>query len=161
MGTAGREILKLDANELINDLNKGVAAELHEAYRYQLLAKLVSGPRAGELAQMFTRMSQSEWNHLGLLMDRIVQLGGRPIPTPAAAERQSYVPYKEPPADPTDLKRIVEDTLEGERAAIRYWQTLLDKTQHADPVTAELAKQALVDEVKDEDNLERFIRGWN
>ena len=49
MGTVGRQVIKLDTEELIDDLNKDVAAELHDAYRYLLLSKTVSGPRASSL----------------------------------------------------------------------------------------------------------------
>jgi bacterioferritin len=120
---------------LISELNKGVAAELHDAYRYLVLSKMASGPRAGEVSELFARTAQDEWSHLGVLIDRILQLGGRPITRPSEAEQYTYVPYKDPPEDPTDLKRMVEDSLEGERAAIRYWQALFEKTQHPDPVT--------------------------
>jgi bacterioferritin len=161
MGKVGREIIKVDPEELIEELNKGVAAELNDAYRYLLLSKLVSGPRAGELAEMFEEMAQDEWNHMGLLMERILQIGGRPMARPSDSENRSYVAYKAPPEDATDLKRAVEDSLEGERAAIQYWQSLYDKTRHDDPVTAGLAREGLQDEVGDEDSLERFIEGWD
>lgn len=161
MGVVGQEIVKLNVSELINDLNKGVAAEINDAFRYLLLSKMVSGPGTKELADLFAQMSQSEWNHLGLLVERIVQLNGQPLLRPSVADEYSYTPYIEPPADPRDVRRIVEDSLESERAAIRYWQELYERTQHADPVTALMAAQALVDEVEDEHNLERYIEGWH
>jgi len=159
MAKVGREIIKMDVDELIAELNKGVAAELHDAFRYLVLSKMASGPQSGEVAELFAQTAQDEWNHLGLLIDRILQLGGRPITRPADAEKHTYVPYKAPPQDPTDLKQMIEDSLEGERAAIRYWAGLYEKTITADPVTARLAADGIADEVSDEDNLERLIEG--
>jgi len=52
---------------------------------------------------------------------------------------------------------MIEDSLQGERAAIQFYSELYKKTQHTDPVTADLAQDALADEVSDEDDLERFL----
>ncbi|HXG36327.1 MAG TPA: ferritin-like domain-containing protein [Dehalococcoidia bacterium] len=160
MGEVGREVIDLNIEELIEDLNRGVAAELNDAYRYLLVANTISGPYASQLSSMFAEMSQHEWSHLGLLMQRIQQLGGRPMSRASSAEQYSYAPYKPLPEDMTDIRTILEDSLEAERAAIRYWEALYEKTTHADPVTADIARSALADEVVDEDNLERFLEGW-
>lgn len=160
MGDVGREVIKTDVNKLIDDLNRGVAAEVNDAYRYLLASKLVAGPYGSQLSNMFGDMSQHEWEHMGVLMNRIQQLEGRPMARPSQADQMSYVQYKTIPEDPADVRRLVEDSLEGERAAIRYWEQLYEATAHTDPVTADLARKALADEVEDEDNLERFLAGW-
>ena len=159
MGTVGRQILKLDTEALVEELNRGIAAELSDAFRYLLLSKMVTGPRSQELGDMFSRMSASEWSHMGGLVERVIQLGGRPMVRPAMSEAYGYAPYHEPPPDCSDVSRIIEETLPGERAAIQYWQALFERTQHDDPVTAALASSALADEVRDEDNLERVMGG--
>lgn len=157
MGKAAREILDIDVDALVSELNRGVAAELNDAYRYTLLSKLVSGPRSPELSQLFGRMAQSEWSHLAQLVERILQLGGRPMDKPSLADAVTYVAPADTPSDPRAVGEIVRQSLDSERAAIRYWHSLFDKTKHADPVTASLASAALADEVEDEDNLERFL----
>jgi ferritin-like protein len=80
--------------------------------------------------------------------------------SPKQAEELSYVAYKEPPKDETDLRGMLEDSLEGERAAIRFYKELFDKTRDRDPLTAEIARQALADEVEDESELERLLASW-
>lgn len=161
MGSVGREIVGEEtARALIEDLNRGIAAEVNDAYRYLVLSKVASGLHSGEVAGFFARTAQDEWGHVSLLMERVVQLGGRPMAGPAEAAHLSYVAYKEPPKDDTDLRTMLEDSLEGERAAIRFYKDLFDKTQHEDPVTAEIARRALADEVEDENEIERLLASW-
>ncbi len=160
MGSVGREIVGDAAEEIIEELNKGLAAELNDAYRYQVLAKLAEGIHSTDVAQFFAQTSQDEWGHLGILTERVIQLGGRPMPTPEESVHLSYAGYREPPKDPGDIRTMLEDSLEGEQAAIRFYKSLYDRTLQADPITAEIARQALVDEVNDEQDIERLLAGW-
>lgn len=157
MGQTGRAIVKMDVEELINDLNKALAAEGLDAYRYRLLAKMAAGLNAAEVAETFEEIGQHEWQHLGVWMERVLQLGGVPLTRTSDWEKHSYTQYREPPSDPTDITRMIEDSLEGERAAIKFYDDLYRKTQHTDPVTAMLAAEALKDEVGDEDRLEQLL----
>jgi bacterioferritin len=159
MGRVGREIVEINVESVIQELNKASAAELHDAYRYRLLSKLAEGHHATEVAAWFAKTAEDEWKHLGVWLDRIMRLGGRPFSRPSQGESLAYVPYEDPPEDPTDLRKMIEDSLKGERAAIRFYHELYMKTQHSDPVTAALAQEALADEVADEDDLERFLKG--
>lgn len=149
--------MKGDVESIIVDLNRAAAAELHDAFRYRLLAKWASGHHSTELAEWFEKTSQDEWTHLGRWMERIISLGGRPFTRPSGGESLTYAPYQDPPEEPTDLRTMVEDSLKGERAAIRFYRDLFEKTLHSDPITADMAKEALADEVSDEDDLERFL----
>jgi bacterioferritin len=161
MGTMGRQIVGEElAREIIDDLNRGIAAEANDAYRYLVLSKLAVGIHSGEAVALFARTAQDEWGHASILIDRIVQLGGRPMASPKQAGELSYVAYKEPPKDETDLRGMLEDSLEGERAAIRVYKELFDTTRDRDPLTAEVARQALADEVEDESELERLLASW-
>jgi ferritin-like protein len=157
MGRAGREVIGDTMHSVIEDLNRAAAAELQDAFRYQLLAKMAQGMNAPEVASWFQNTAQDEWAHLGQLVERIVSLGGRPLTRPEQAANLTYAPYLEPPEDPTDLRQMISDSLQGERAAIRFYTDLYRKTQHTDPVTAALAQQMIADEVSDEDDLERFL----
>ena len=160
MGTVGRQIVGEQAPAIIDELNRGIAAELNDAYRYLVLSKLASGVHSGEVGDFFARTSQDEWNHAGVLMERLAELGGRPVANPKEAAELSYVDYQEPPKDETDLKAMLEDSLKGERAAIRFYKHLFDTTRDVDPVTADLARQALADEVSDETEIERLLASW-
>jgi bacterioferritin len=160
MGTLGREIVGDRADEIIELLNQGIAAEMNDAYRYLMLSKVASGVHSSPVAQRFAETAQDEWGHVSLLMERVVQLGGEPLASPSDAGHRSYTPYKHAPKDPTDVRQMLHDSLEGERAAIGFYRELFDKTRDIDPVTADIARHALIDEIDDEDELERLLEGW-
>jgi bacterioferritin len=160
MGTLGRSIVGEQADEIIELLNQGIAAEINDAYRYLLLSKVASGVHSTPVAAMFAETAQDEWGHVALLMERVVQLGGEPLVSPSEAGQRSYVEYQPPPKEVTDLRQMLTDSLKGERAAISFYRQLFDKTREIDPVTADIARNALIDEIDDEDEMERLLEGW-
>ena len=157
MGTVAREIVGEARQEIIVDLNRGVAAELNDAYRYLLLSKLAAGLHAPAVASFFADTARDEWRHMGEMIERIIQLGGRPMAGPHEAAELSYASYEPPPGADTDLSRMLEDSLKGERAAIRFYAALFGATKDVDPVTAEMARAQLADEIADEDELEGLL----
>lgn len=160
MGTVGREIIGPDADKIIDMLNQGIAAEVNDAYRYLLLSKLAAGIHSQPVADLFASTAEHEWGHVALLMDRVAQLNGDPMISPSEAGERSYVAYQPPPKDPSDVRAMVRDSLEGERAAIRFYRKLYDAARDVDPVTAQIARDALADEIDDEDEFERLLAGW-
>lgn len=160
MGTKGREIVGDRVDEIIELLNRGIAAEINDAYRYLLLSHAASGVHSTPVAELFRETGQHEWGHVGLLVDRVLQLGGEPLTSPSEAGERSYAEYKPPPKDSTDVRAMLEDSLEGERAAIVFYRDLFDRTRDVDPVTAQIARDALADEIDDEDEMERLLESW-
>lgn len=161
MGTVGREIVGDQVDEIIDLLNQGIAAEINDAYRYLLLSTVASGVHGPTVAELFGRTAQDEWGHVARLMERVHQLGGEPLASPAEATDRSYTEYHPAPKDPADVRQMVQDSLVGERAAIRFYRELFDRTRDTDPVTAQIAREALADEIDDEDELERLLEGWH
>lgn len=157
MKRKGVEIIDLDVKELISDLNKALAAEAIAAYRYKILSKIVSGVNSLHIAEMFEEMSNEEWDHVGLFMERIVQLDGEPILSTSDWEKHSYSTHKDIPKDPNDIQKMIRDSLETEREAIEFYNNLHHKTQHTDPVTAQMVVKILADEIEDEDKLLRLL----
>jgi ferritin-like protein len=152
----GQEIVKNRA-EIIKDLNRAVAAELLAAYRYLYLSKCASGMHGREVAEEFAEMANDEWGHVATFMERIVQLGGIPMERPGDAEKISYAKWTPAPKDPTDWKRMLKDSLEGERAAIDFYHKLLQKVHTDDAVTMHIVREALEDEVEDEHTLANLL----
>jgi bacterioferritin len=90
MGTVAREIVGEHADQIIETLNRGIAAELNDAYRYLILSKLATGKHSTAVAEFFAQAAQHEWGHIALLAERVVQLEGRPMATPEDSVRLSY-----------------------------------------------------------------------
>lgn len=157
MGKVGREIVGESVEEIIRALNQAVGAEGNDAYRYRLLSLMAEGINAREVAEVFTQMAVDEWNHQQLFVTRILELGGRPLESPADWASNSYTGYMAPPKDSTDLRKMIEDSLVGERDAIRFYAAMVKKTADVDPVTRRIFEDALADEVRDEENLENLL----
>lgn len=158
MGQKGREIVGEKADEIIARLNQAAAAEALDAYRYLYLSRWAGGLDAPEVAELFARIGEHEWKHLGSWLERIVQLGGRPLTTTSDFEKVGYTPYQEPPKDRTDIQKMVRDSLKGERAAIQFYKDLADFCHDVDLVTYRMALDALADEVEDEERLENLLK---
>lgn len=152
----GQEIVKKRA-EIIKDLNRAAAAELLAAYRYLYLSKYATGMHGREVAETFAQMAKDEWGHVETFLERIVQLGGTPFQKLSEAEKLSYGRYLLPPKDASDWKRMLKDSLEGERAAISFYHELLKKVHNDDAVTAHIVREALEDEVEDEHELASLL----
>ena len=152
----GQEIVKNRA-EIIKDLNRAAAAELLAAYRYLHLSKYATGMHGREVAEKFTAMANDEWGHVATFLDRIVQLGGRPFERVSEAEKLSYSKPMLAPKDPADWKRMIKDSLEGERDAIEFYHKLLQKIHMEDAVTMHIVREVLEDEVEDEHTLASLL----
>lgn len=159
MGQKGREIVGSAAGDVISLLNQAVAAEALAGYRYLYLSKWAAGIDAPEVSEAFLRLSEEEWGHMGRLMDRVIELGGRPLTRPSDWEGNSYAKYYEPPKDDRDLKTMIADSLATEKVAIEFYRDLVQKAEGEDLVTYLLALELLADEVKDEEYFERLLEG--
>ncbi|MFQ5986052.1 MAG: ferritin-like domain-containing protein [Thermoplasmata archaeon] len=157
MGEKGKEIVGKHAEEVIKRLNQALATEGLEAYRFLYLSKWAAGLDAPEMSEIFTLLSQHEWQHMETLMERIVQLGGRPLTRPSEFERHSYAHIRAPPEDRKALHKMLEDSLDGERQEIEFYKELADYCRDVDLVTYRLALEALSDEVDDEERLENLL----
>jgi bacterioferritin len=93
-------------------------------------------------------------NHAKELINRILELGGKPTTDIIKA---STCGFSEPPEDYSDLTRVIESVLEGERCAIEKYNTLAKKYHMKVLVTHEIFEDLLKDEVSDEEDWENFL----
>jgi len=152
MGKVGKEILGIDVKKLIKLLNSALADEWLAYYQYWLGAKLAVGPMKGEVAAELLEHANDELRHAGMIADRIVILGGEPVLDPKDWPKVANCKYAAP-KDP-HVKKLLEQNVEGERCAIRFYKKLLDMTLHKDPVTYQMVYEIMKDEIEHEDDLE-------
>ena len=151
MGQKGREIVKMDVDELINLLNKALSDEWLAYYQYWIGAKVVKGPMKDAVIAELQLHATEELSHAELLATRIVQLGGTPVLSPSEWLKLTTCGY-DSPADPY-VEKILEQSIKGEQCAIRVYNELLDITRVADPVTYNIVLTILSDEVEHEEDL--------
>lgn len=151
MGQKGREIVKMDVDELINLLNKALSDEWLAYYQYWIGSKVVKGPMKDAVIAELTLHSTEELGHAELISARIVQLGGTPVLSPEEWFKKTNCGY-DSPEDPY-VEEILNQNIKGEQCAIRVYSDLLDITRTADPVTYNIILQILSQEVEHEEDL--------
>lgn len=153
MGTSGRKLLMdIDADKVIELLNKAFADEWLAYYQYWIGAKVVKGPMKEAVIAELLQHATDELRHADLVSNRIIQLGGTPILSPKEWLEYSNCGY-DSPIDPYVLE-ILRQNVDGERCAIGVYKKLMDITKDKDVVTYQLALEILQDEVEHEEDLQ-------
>jgi len=152
MGTRGREIIEMDVNEIIKKLNKALADEWLAYYQYWVGAKVAKGPMRGAVVTELEEHAGDELKHAGMLVERILQLGGTPILTPEDWYKVTNCGY-DAPSDP-NVKKLLEQNIKGERCAIDVYQKLLKMLKDKDLITYQMVLEILEEEVEHEEDLE-------
>jgi bacterioferritin len=151
MGQKGREIVKMDVDELIKLLNKALSDEWLAYYQYWVGAKVVKGPMKDAVIAELTIHATEELSHAELIATRIIQLGGTPVLSPAEWLKISNCGYEAPSDHYVEV--ILDQNIKGEQCAIRVYNGLLDTTRVADPVTYNMILTILSQEVEHEEDL--------
>jgi bacterioferritin len=151
MGQKGREIVKMNVDELIGLLNKALSDEWLAYYQYWIGAKVVKGPMKDAVIAELNLHATEELAHATLISARIVQLGGTPVLSPAEWLKITVCGY-EAPTDPY-VEEVLNQNIKGEQCAIRVYNGLLDTTRVADPVTYNMILTILSQEVEHEEDL--------
>jgi len=96
MGTKGKEIVKMDPTHLVAMLNSALADEWLAYYQYWAGALVVRGPMRPDVQKELNEHASDELKHAGMLAERIIQLGGKPILNPLEWQKKSGCGYDEP-----------------------------------------------------------------
>jgi len=155
MGTKGREIVKISVDKLLKLLNKAFADEWLAYYQYWIGAKVVKGPMRGAVVAELEEHAGDELRHAGMLIGRIIQLGGTPILKPADWYKMSNCGY-EAPEDPS-VKAVLNQNIKGEQCAIEVYSSLLNTLKDKDIVTYNMVLEILEDEIEHEEDLQTIL----
>jgi len=155
MGTKGIEIAGKDVKELVDMLNAALADEWLAYYQYWVGAKVVKGPMRPNVEDELKEHANEELEHAGMLADRIVTLGGTPLLSPEELIKKSGCGYAAP-KDPHVLK-VLAQNIKGEQCAIMAYSKILEKVKlGVDPITANMVRKIMEDEVKHEQDLQNL-----
>ena len=159
MGTRAREAVKaagIKCSELVDMLNKAFADEWLAYYQYWLGAKVAAGVPKGEVIKELIEHAGEELKHAHMLADRIIELGGVPVLEPKLWYEVANCRYL-PPKNP-DIRVLLDQNIKGEQCAINVYYKILDFIGDKDPLTFNLIRKILKEEVEHEQDLEDLKR---
>jgi len=151
MAQKGREIVRMNVDELLSLLNKALSDEWLAYYQYWIGAKVVKGPMKDAVIAELELHATEELGHALQLVTRIIQLGGTPVLSPEDWFKLTSCGY-DAPADPY-VEEVLDQNIKGEQCAIKVYNELLDITREGDPVTYNIILAILTDEVEHEEDL--------
>ncbi|MEM3362321.1 MAG: ferritin-like domain-containing protein [Candidatus Anstonellaceae archaeon] len=155
MGSVGIKIIKGDVKKTIELLNKALADEWLAFYQYWVGALVVEGPLRPEVQKELEEHAKEEFEHANMLANRIIQLGGEPILNFSDLQKFSNCGYDEP--KDFHVLKILDQNIKGEQCAIDYYAKILESLK-GDPITYNLVRKILEDEVEHEQDLEDLKR---
>ena len=155
MGTKGREIVGVNIKELLSLMNKAYADEWLAYYQYWVGAKVAAGRMRGIIAKELEQHAEEEHKHAGMLVERMIQLGGTPLLKPEDWAKETNCGY-DAPVDPS-TKTLLTQNIKGEQCAITTYKKLLDFVKGKDDLTEKIVLEILADEVEHEEDLQAML----
>jgi bacterioferritin len=128
--------------EAIALLNNAVATEIVCVLRYQFHAICATGISSDAVKEEFAEHAKDELEHLGLLSERINQLGGKPNMNPEGLALRSATQYIEG----ANLVEMIEENLVAERIAVETYRDLIRYFGDKDPTTRVMLESILAKE---------------
>jgi len=123
-------------------LNHAVATEIVCVLRYQFHAICATGISSDAVKEEFAEHARDELEHLGLLSERINQLGGKPNLNPEGLASRSATQYVEG----ANLVEMIEENLVAERIAVETYRDLIRYFGDKDPTTRVMLERILAKE---------------
>jgi bacterioferritin len=155
MGTKGREIVGVNVEELIKQMNKALADEWLAYYQYWVGAKVVEGMMRGPVASELQEHAEEELKHANMLVERMLQLGGKPILKPEDWYKMTNCGYEAP--ENFSVVPILKQNIQGEQCAINVYKKLVDMTMGKDSISHKMFLEILEDEIEHEEDLEAIL----
>ncbi|MBF8263989.1 MAG: Ferritin, Dps family protein [Parachlamydiales bacterium] len=156
MGTKAREIVGKDVKKIVALLNQALADEWLAYYQYWIGAKIGHGPMRQIVTDEFEVHATEELKHAGMLVERIIQLGGVPVLEPKEWYERTHCGYAAP--NNPSIAVLLKQNVKSEQCAIGFYQKLADACRDADEITYYLALAIMKDEVSHEEDLEAYLK---
>ena len=155
MQSKGTEIVQMDVNKLLEMLNKAFADEWLAYYQYWIGERVVKGPMRPSVATELSEHAADELKHAGMIAERIVQLGGTPILKPEDWYKATNCGY-DPPHNP-HVEAVLQQNVKAEQCAIGVYNGILRTVGEKDPVTYNVVREILENEVEHEFDLRTLL----
>ena len=160
MARVAREMVEkagINVDQLVELLVKNASAELTTFYYYTILRVNLIGLEGEGLKEIAETARIEDRNHFEALVPRIYELGGRLPGDMRVFHDLAACPPASLPADPTNIKAMLEVLVEAERCAVRGYSYLCSLTAGKDHRTYDLCLAILNEEVEHESWFSEFL----
>ena len=148
----GIEVLKkngIDVDKLIKELVTNASVEFTAYYYFTLLRANCTGMEGEGIKGVIEDARLEDLSHFESCIERIYQLGGSLPKDATDFIKMSGCEFLQLPPNPTDIKAILEKCLKAEQGAIVNWDRVCQMTSGKDPVTFDIAKDILAEEIEE------------
>ncbi|MCS7140948.1 MAG: ferritin-like domain-containing protein [Candidatus Nitrosocaldus sp.] len=156
MGRKGREIVGPIVDDVIDGLKVSYCNELMAFHYYWYTSLYMQGMGSLTIAGKFKESAMEELKHAGIIAERLNQLDAMAPSSPSEWANMSILGDADP-SKYTTLRSAVEKALEIEGKAIEHYNELIKKVKDADYATYDILQDILVEEVKEEQDLEDIL----
>jgi bacterioferritin len=110
--------------KLIELLNQALADEWLSYYGFWIGAKVMVGQIRDEIAKELEEMATEELKHAGILVDKIIELGGAPVLAPKDWHKISNCDYEAP--EDFSIRAILFQNIKREQKAVDAYKNLIN-----------------------------------
>src|SRR2546429_4783914 len=160
MAKVAREMVEragVNVDKLLDLLVRNASAELTTFYYYTILRVNLIGLEGEGLKQIAEDARIEDRNHFEALVPRIYELGGKLPADMVEFHNISACPPAKLPADPKDIKAMLEVLVKAEQCAVRGYTKICDLTFGKDHRTYDLSLAILHEEIEHEAWFSEFI----
>ncbi len=136
-------------------LNQAFADEWLSYYCFWIGAKVMVGPMRDEIAKEIAEMATEELRHAGILVDKIIELGGTPILAPKDWHKIANCGYEEP-AD-FSVKAILFQGIKRKQSAVDAYKKLVSFMKSKTSFEHETIANILEEEIEQKDYLINIV----
>lgn len=147
----------IDVGKLLEMLVRNAAAELTTFYYYTILRVNLIGLEGEGLKQIAEDARIEDRNHFEALVPRIYELGGKLPDSMVEFHNISACPPASLPADPSNIKDMLQVLLAAEQCAVRGYTAICDMTFGKDHRTYDLSLAILHEEIEHEAWFAEFL----
>jgi bacterioferritin len=154
------QIIEGDVKEIVGLMNRALADEWLAYYQYWVGAKVVRGNMRPQVQAELEEHANEELKHANMLAERIIQLGGTPLLSPAEWTEEANCSYEAP--NDENVKKILAQNIKGEQCAIGVYHALFQKVKEArDAISLNMVRKIMEDEVGHEQDLQDLLDDLN
>jgi ferritin-like protein len=153
MAKVAQEVVQtagVNVDELVQKLIRAAAAEFTTYYYYTILRVNAIGFEGEGLKEIIEDARLEDRNHFEALVPRIYELGGQLPRDIRAFADEAACPDAYLPANPQDMRSMLQVLVEAERCAVRVYSDICQITFGKDPRTYELSLAILNEEIEHE-----------